>query len=256
MSSRRYRSSYTPRSVRRIRKQSNKQLVVAIVFGVIIIIFFISWGLPSLIGGLSVFNKLKPATLKQISIEDSAIAPPVLNIPYEATNSATIKIAGYASPNSKVEIYVDGEVKSITSANDDGKFESDDIALGIGTNNISGKTVIEESGGEPKRSLYSKNIRLVYSNEKPKLDLSEPNDNTEIKGGDEQSSSSNKKVRVSGRTDSENSVVVNGITVIVDREGNFTTTVLLNDGDNTLTIISANSVGNSTKIERKVIYTP
>lgn len=244
-----HKSSYTPRSIRRIRQKSSKQLFVAIGFGIVILIFFISWGLPALIGGLSVFNKLKPTTPKTASIEDSAIAPPVLNIPYEATNSATIKINGYASPSSKVEIYVDGDVRSVAQTGEDGKFESEDITLSEGTNNISGKTIIDSLGAEPKKSLASKNIRLVYSNEKPILEVSEPNDNTEIKGGD-------KKVKVSGKTDVENSVMVNGLTLIIDREGGFSTTVSLNDGDNMISVITTNQVGNTTKIERKVIYTP
>ena len=95
--------------------------------------------------------------------------------------------------------------------------------------------------------MPSKNIKLYFSNEKPGLEISEPGDGLEINGGD-------KKVKVSGKTDENNSITVNGSTVIVDAEGNFTTVTALNDGENTITIIASNSFGNSNLVERKVKY--
>ena len=204
----------------------------------------VAWGLPFIIGQLSFLNKRdKPIDVEALKI-DEAIAPPVLYIPYEATNSASISISGYAAPLSKVELYIDEEIKSQVNTDSEGKFETAPVALNLGTNNINAVTINDKD----KKSLPSKNIKLYYSNEKPELSVSEPGDGAEIKGGD-------KKVRVAGKTEANNSVTVNGSMVIVDSEGNFQTVVALNDGDNTLKIIASNSFGNTNETERKVKYT-
>lgn len=242
---RRYRSTYTPRSVRHEKNRARNRIIMAVVAVIVLGYFFLTWGLPALIGGLTYithFNS-KPVE-KKSSDEDIAIPPPVLNIPYEATNTATISIKGYTTPDSKVEIYLDDELKTTTDVKSDGSFETSQISLALGTNNIYGKTIISE-----KESLGSKTIKLYYDSEKPKVDLSSPPDNQEIKGGD-------KKTRVVGNTDPQNSVTVNGSTVIVNGAGDFATDVTINDGDNTITIVVTNRFGNSTSVERKVKYSP
>ncbi len=237
------RNSFKPRSLRRFENRAKNKLLTTTVIGGILIILFLIWGLPTLVGGLTFLNKLKNTPKQDTAIADSAIAPPVLNIPYEATNSAAIKINGFATPNSKVEIYIDDELQTTTTTQSDGIFLTDNISLRLGTNNIYGKTLSPEN----KKSLDSKTIRLVYSNAKPKLNLSSPPDNQQIKGGD-------KKINVAGKTDPLNSIMVNGTTVIVSNDGNFNTTIGINEGDNFLTIIATDQFGNTNQIERKVTY--
>lgn len=204
-----------------------------------------TWGLPALIGGLSFFNKFKPSTKVNSVSEETVIAPPVLNIPFDATNSATIKISGYSTPKYKVEIYIDNELKNETTAGENGSFQSDAIPLSLGTNNIYGLTVNEDG----KKSLPSKTIKLLYSSEKPKLELSEPADGQQIQGGD-------KKVSVSGKTDATSSLAINGNTVIINGDGNFSKTVDINEGDNVITVVATNLVGNTSQVERRVTYLP
>jgi hypothetical protein len=236
------KSSYTPRSLRNKEKKTKKALYRNIVLGVLILYATFAWILPNLVGGLSFLHRSPKSSNSPVS-ENTTLAPPVLNIPYEATNTATIRISGYASPNSKVQIYLDDDPKTTAQTNSDGNFRSDDIALVLGTNNIYGKTVDDKNSS----SLPSKTIQLTYSNDKPTLDISSPSDNTQVKGGD-------KKVNVSGTTEASDNVSVNGITVIVSSDGHFSYDAPLNDGDNTLTITSTNSVGNSTQVQRKVTY--
>ncbi len=241
---RRYKSSYKPRSIKRTEKKAKRNLIITALMGTLLLYLIFTWGLPALIGGLSTFNKFKPKTQNTI-VEDSAVTPPVLNIPYEATNSANIKISGFASAKSKVEIYIDDELKSTTNTEGDGTFTTDNIPLSLGNNNIYGKTIDEAN----KQSLPSKTIKLIYNNEKPKLEINEPSDNQEIKGGD-------KKVKVSGKTDPQSNISINGNNAIVNSEGNFSKEIDINEGDNTITINAVNQVGNNTTIERKVKYSP
>lgn len=237
-----YRSSFKPRSLRHNESKAKKRLIITVAAILIVSYVFFVWILPFIIGQLSFLNK-KNTTVDAESLKiDEAIAPPVLYIPYEATNSASLEFTGYAAPLSKVELYIDGEIKTQTSTDSEGKFTTGQVALNLGTNNITAVTINDSD----KKSLPSKNIKLYYSNEKPNLEISEPADGASITG--------DKKVKVAGKTDVNNSVTVNGSTVIVDSEGNFQTIVPINDGENTITIKSSNSFGNIEETSRKVNY--
>ncbi|MBI2022267.1 cadherin-like beta sandwich domain-containing protein [Candidatus Daviesbacteria bacterium] len=235
---------YRPRSIKRLQRNSTRKLILSLILGFGLLYFIFTWGLPALLDGLSFFNQFKTTTKKEV-INDTVLPPPVLNIPFEATNTATIKISGYTKPNSKVEVYFDDELKETLESDSEGRFQTNFIDLALGTNNIYGITVSEDGG----KSLPSKNIKLIYNNEQPKLEILEPSDQQLIKGGD-------KKVKVSGKTEPNNAVTINGIFTVVNSDGNFSYTVSLNDGDNTITIVSTNEVGNKTEVQKAVKYEP
>lgn len=241
---RRYRSTFKPRSLRRIESKSRNRIILAIIVVCFLLYSAVNWGLPALIGGLSQINKIKPKPSVVRETTGDAVAPPVLNIPFEATNSATLVITGYASSNAKIEIYMDDELKTAIESDSSGGFITSPLSLSVGTNNIYGITRVGDS-----KSLPSKNIRLLYNNEKPELQVTEPPDNHEVKGGD-------KKVRVSGKTGTDNSVMINGSTLILNGDGSFFNEVSLNEGDNTITIVATNQYHNTTSVEKKVKYTP
>lgn len=238
-----YRSTFKPRSLRHSESKAKKKLIFTVIGILIACYLLFNWGLPFIIGQLSFLNKKNTIVDAESLKIDEAIAPPVLYIPYEATNSASLPISGYAAPLSKIEVYIDDEIKAQVSTDSEGKFTTSPIALNLGTNNITAVSINDSD----KKSLPSKNIKLYFSNEKPELKISEPGDGTEIKGGD-------KKIKVAGKTDANNSVAVNGSTVIVDSEGNWQTVIALNDGDNTITVVASNSFGNSNEIGRIVKY--
>ena len=237
-------SNYRPFSERRYAKKAKTRLIFTLIATISLLYATLVWIIPGLIGQLAVINRLKDSPKGMAPISDnSTLAPPVLNIPYEATNTANISIKGYATPNTKVEVYVDEVLSQSADVLDDGSFTVSGITLTLGTNNLTGKTV----NGNNK-SLPSKNIRILYDNKKPKLDLTSPSDNQVIKGGD-------KKVTVSGATDPGNNVTVNSNKLIVDSSGNFSKLIEINDGDNNLTITTTDQAGNENSISRKVTYT-
>lgn len=242
----RYRSSYKSYLTRRIERKSRKRLFFTFIIGLILLYSFFTWFFPALIGNLTFINKLKDQPKKIIPVsENTTLAPPVLNIPFDATNSSAIVIRGYSTPEKQVELYLDDALADTIKVNTDGSFISSKLYLNLGTSNIYGKTVDEQG----VKSLSSKTIRILYSNEKPKLEISEPSDNQIINGGD-------KKVKVSGKTPPDNVVAVNGIRVIVNNDGNFSQTIDINEGDNNIVISATNDTGNSTQISRKVTYKP
>lgn len=242
---RRVRSRYTPRSLRRQEAKSKRSFLLTLFVSGILLFAIFNWGLPFVVGSLSVFNKFKPVSKEGVGLENSTLAPPVLNIPFEATGSATIKVTGFSTPETQVMIYIDDVERDNVKTNEEGYFETSDLELALGINNIYGKSVDSEN----KESLASKTIQVIYRSEKPKLEVTEPEDNKEVKGGD-------KKVRISGISDLDSDVTINGTKVIVNSEGKFTYEASLNDGDNNFTISATDPVGNSTTVTRRVTYTP
>ncbi|MCL5783814.1 MAG: hypothetical protein M1142_00455 [Patescibacteria group bacterium] len=237
-----YRSSFTKRR----ENKEKKRLIITLLIGAFLLYFLFSWFLPAFIGGLSLLNRFKTEPTKETPVaENATLAPPVLNIPFEATSTATIKIGGYSLPNTTVEIYVDDDLKTTAPTGGDGSFTADSIPLNLGTNNISGKTVDDKGN----KSFSSKPIQIAYDNEKPKLDLTSPQDNQTIKGGD-------KKVVVSGTTDSDKDITItaNGIRLIVNTDGSFSQSIDINDRGNTIVVVATDTAGNTTQITRAVTY--
>ncbi len=234
------------RSFKRQAARSKRNFVTTLIITGILIYATITWVLPIFISSIGfIRNTINPQKNIVQSSDTAALAPPVLNIPYEATNSAQIDIKGYGTPNSQVTLYVDDESKQKVDVSSDGSFNFENITLNLGTNNIYGKTMDEQG----KESLPSKTIKLIYNNEKPDLSISEPEDGKVIKGGD-------KKVKISGKTNPGVHILINGNQVIVDKDGNFSTEQPLNEGDNTISIKAIDITSNTKEEQRKITYNP
>jgi hypothetical protein len=238
--------AYRNRSTRRIAKKTKSKIYSTIIISLVLLYFGLTWLIPNLIAGVGFLNqKIKPTSQVSSGPINSTLAPPVLNIPYEATNSSQINILGYASSDSKVDIYLNDDLKATIKAGDDGSFTAPNINLSLGLNNIYGKTIDEKNN----KSLASKTITLTLDTEKPSLTVSSPDDNKVIQGGD-------KKVIISGQTEADATVTINGNQIILNSDGNFSSTQSLNDGDNNFTIRSTDSASNYTEITRKVTHQP
>lgn len=227
------------------RKSRKNLLLTLLICGVLLFVLFV-WFIPTFINSLSLLNRFKqsPKTTKPVS-ENALLAPPVLNIPYEATNTAAIVVRGYTTADTSVEIYLNDELKSATKSTPDGSFLSDPITLDLGKNSLSGKTI--DTNGN--KSYGSKPIIITFSNEKPILEITDPQDNQVVIGGD-------KKVTINGKTNQEKEITIsiNGNRVIVSSDGNFSQSVTLNEGDNNISITALDKAGNTTEVVRKVTY--
>ena len=235
---------YRYRAARRAAKKSRYNVVATVIIIAFLLYATITWILPNLIQGLGFIRGfLNTQTPKTVTTQSSTLAPPVLNIPYEATNTAQITIRGYATPKTKVSIYIDDQLQETTNILEDGTFEVKDIPLNLGTNNIYGKTSDANS-----ESLPSKTIKVFYDSEKPALEIYEPEDGKEIQG--------ERKINIRGKTEESAKVFVNGSRIIANSDGTFSTDYQLNDGENILTIKVVDEAFNFTEIERKVIFKP
>lgn len=237
---------HSRRSARKLAGKAKRNFFLTLIIILGLLYTTITWILPTFINGIGfVKDKTNPVQRKTPESEDASVAPPVLNIPYEATNSSQIDIKGFGTPETKVKLYLDDELVQTIDVDRKGNFIFEKVELSIGTNNIYGKSLDERD----KESLPSKIFKLIYENDKPPLSINEPEDEKKIQGGA-------KQIKVSGKTDTKVNVFINNTQVIVDKDGNFNTDQILNDGDNTFTVKAQSQAGNITEIQRKVIYSP
>lgn len=233
------------RSFKRLARRSRRNFIITIVITGALIYASITWILPNFIGGVGFAkNIIQPSRKIATTLSgNSTLAPPVLNIPYEATSTAEISISGFGTPDSKVILFLDDEKKQTSGVSSEGSFTFNSIALNLGTNNIYATSVDDQN----LQSLPSKNITVIYDNEKPALEISEPEDGKTIQGGE-------KKIRIAGKTDPGIKVFANDTQVIIARDGNFSIDLPLNEGDNIISIKAVDDAGNSAEMQRKVTY--
>lgn len=238
--------AYRRRVTRRYARKSKTNFIVTLLLIGFLIYVSLQWILPSLITGLGFLTSIIKPAHKAITtnFENISLAPPVLNIAYEATNTAQINISGYGTPHSKVELFLDDEKKDTIDVSVDGNFEFKNISLSLGTNVIFGKSIDEKN----RLSLPSKTIKVLYDNEKPKLILNEPEDGKKIQGGG--------KVKFSGKTEPGVQIFINDNQIIVDKDGNFSVDQSLSDGENNFNVKAEDSASNTIEILRKVTYQP
>jgi len=234
------------RQTRKFAKKSRRNFIITIFLILLFSYLSLTWILPFLINGVGfVKGNINPP--KKVATDDQTptLAPPVLNILYEATNSSQIDIKGYGTPSSKVVIFLDDEKKDTVDVSEDGTLEFKNVQLVLGTNNIYGKSINDKN----QESLPSKTFKIIYDNEKPSLNISEPLDGKEIQGGD-------KKIKISGNTEKGAHIFINGSQIIVDKDGNFSQDQTLNEGDNDFNIKAIDLASNTNEVSRRVIYQP
>lgn len=239
----RYRSR---RAAKKYARKSQRNFIFTLVLIGILIYATLTWALPALIGGIGfVKNTVKPSQKELVQTSNnSTLAPPVLNIPFEATNTAQIDIKGFAVPDSRVKLYLDDDPKQTVDVSSDGSFTFTDISLSLGTNNIYGKTLDQD-----QESLPSKIIKLTFDNDDPPLNINEPDDGKIIQGGD-------KRIKVSGKTEHGVKVYINNAQVIVNQDGAFSLDQPLNEGANNIVIQAVDGATNTIEVQKRVTYNP
>ena len=87
-------------------------------------------------------------------------------------------------------------------------------------------------------------VRVMIEDERPKLLLTEPEDNL-ITG--------ERLIRITGRTEPQTQVTINGEGVKVDEDNHFSTRVLLNEGKNDIAVKAKNLIG-AESIVHRIVY--
>jgi len=230
----------------RLSQHQNKQFAYKTFFliGLIVaaIIFFLSFGFKILINGSLFINQLANGgnTSKSGIAKNEILTSLLIDPPPSATNSSHLIVSGSTVNFDQVEIYLNNE--KITDAMVVGDSFSEEITgLEKGDNTLYFIAKSNKSKDTKKSSDYT----VAYKSDKPKLEITQPNDN---------SKSSKQEITISGKTDKEIFIKINNQPIVVDAQGNFQTTYKLNDGDNTINIVAEDIVGNQESKSIKVTY--
>lgn len=234
------------RLAHRLEKQTRKTIFFSILGILIIFFIFIKFGIPLLVNfSLFISSSKNNQTNQEGKNTNTFVAPPVINFPFTATNSANISITGIGQPKQTINLYLNNNIIAKTAVLDDRTFTFSDIKLDKGENNFKAKSLIENE----KESEFSEIITIIYKDKKPNLTIDSLTDGQTFKKDD-------KTAEVKGKTDSGVKVTVNGFWAIVDENGNYFYKFPLQNGDNQIKIVASDEAGNTTEKELKVTYSP
>lgn len=226
---------------RSIRSKKNQhQLLLVVFFASLLILFFATVGFNLLINtSLFIANITSGSKGSgQTKSEDFVLAPELLSLP-DATNSAQLAIHGTAADRSEISIIVNGDNQKEVSV--DGDTFDEFVRLQKGGNEIYLEMRL------PKQSIFKKSdtYTVLYLDEKPTLTIDSPADGSRTGQTD---------ITVSGTTDTGVTVRINGFPTIVSADGKFNGSVLLQDGDNIITVTATNQAGTVETKELTVIF--
>lgn len=229
------------RLVRKNEETVTKKTVFMGFLTILFAIFIVVFGLPFLIK-FSVF--LGDMKKTNDGLESKTLAPlaPRLIIPFEATNSATIKVSGFAEAKVEVELFKNEISIGKTMVTENGDFTFEKISLDDGENNFSAIASSEETGAGDG----SIPISVVYDKQSPALKLTNPSETSlTVDYAD---------FDIIGESEKDVSISVNGRLAVVDENGNFKLKIQLNMGKNDVEVIAHDSAGNETKTTVAITY--
>ncbi|MEP7167521.1 MAG: hypothetical protein ABI758_06100 [Candidatus Woesebacteria bacterium] len=211
----------------------------------------------SLAIGLGFLFVLLPAFIKflafrnissKITVQEEQVLPshPTLSQPFEATNSAIIKLSGSASGKQKIILLQNGVPGPDTVAADGGDFTFSEVHLDLGDNTFT--AVSENDKGE--RSNPSNTVRVAYVKDAPKLEIGQPTNDATV------TQQKQNPITIKGKTEPGNRIYINDKLQFVSSDGSFSGQFQLVNGDNTIAIKAVNAASVETTSELVVHYQP
>lgn len=235
-----YISSHRLKVQEKNLKKKFFKTVILLIVSVILVIFV---GLPVLARLAVGLSLLKGNETQNTIKENNPLFPPSLEPLPEATNSATITVAGVSDKDREVVISVNNREIQRLETDELGKFTARGISLEDGENTVS--VVIEKDNQKSNPATQT----ITYKKEAPEITISEP-----VEG--QVFCCDQKDVIIKGTTNEDAKLSINERYVIVDRDGGFSYKVTLNDGENTIKLKSEDNAGNIKEIEFKLTYNP
>lgn len=230
---------------RRHDKESLRQAGKYIALTLIGLVLIVKFGLPALIRLATFIGGLRSSNQP---IETATTLPPsqpVLTALPEATSSGKITVAGYSAAGVVVRLFRDGLNLDDTITDTNGDFQFKDVILKPGENGL--YTQAETATGV--KSEPSRTFTVYFDDDAPSLNLDQPESGQSFFDADS-------PITVSGTTEPEARVTINGKFVRVDGDGAFSASWPLNPGDNQLDLVSTDRAGNITSQSLTVNYTP
>jgi len=206
-----------------------KVMILGIAF-IVLLTLLIGIGLKVILN-LGTIVGPKDSASKDSSSQDQLFATLSIDQVPEATNSASFIISGSSTNLDEVAVLLNDKPVKTIDVTKEPNFTQEVMGL------IKGKNKLQLKGRVANNKLIKETEAhtVFYSNDKPKLDISEPTDNSKIYKRD---------LKVAGSTNAGNSVKVNDRPVVIYSGGNFNATVQLNEGENKVKIDAQDNAGN------------
>ncbi len=224
------------------QKEFNRKVALYAGLIIVLVILMGTVGLKTIINGTIFFNSLgsKQSGSSQSDRKETMLGTLDIDSIADATNSAKIVVSGSVANYDKLAFYIND--KKVKESNVDYETFNQEIGdLNKGDN----KVYVIASNKDTKEERKSPVYTVSYRNEKPKLEISEPQDHMKTGSSD---------IKVAGKTDKEILIKVNEFPVVVDAQGNFQTSVRLKDGDNPITVTASDNAGNTESKSITVTY--
>ncbi|MCX7996769.1 MAG: hypothetical protein N2691_03345 [Patescibacteria group bacterium] len=206
-------------------------LLFLAVFGLNSVIAVSSWIGDKISGRNSALQEQNEEFFGTVFVDD---LPP-------ATNSARILVSGSAANFESVQIYLNGTLVKTAKVLSQDLFSETVGSLREGPNTIE----IIGISAKHKERKSTKPITVVYKNNKPRLEVSEPQDGATV---------NSREVTFKGTTDQDVTLEIDGAPVVVTANGSFEKTVRLSEGENKITVLAIDEATNETKQEFTLIY--
>jgi hypothetical protein len=223
-------------------RKNTRKAILFVVLTFVAVVALIFLGLPlsaKFIGFVTSFRKSAP----QVSIKD--IAPPgpanFNEIP-DAVNKPNLDISGNAEPEATVVLSFNDSTEEVVVTSD-GTFTFS-LNLKKGENTIVAK-VKDPAGNE---SVSSDKYTVLYLSDAPSLEITSPSDRSQYFGTKQQ------QVAIKGKTDFGANLTINDRWVKVADDGTFSSSVSLNEGDNTFNIKATDKAGTVTEKDLTLTY--
>ncbi|MFZ5366416.1 MAG: Ig-like domain-containing protein [Patescibacteria group bacterium] len=232
-----------------MKKEKARSLRRTVIFSGLTILFvlgLIFWGIPSLIKIAIFFSEIKSSSTP---VEQSDIlppAPPKINPLPEATNIGVMSLSGFAEAGSTVEVFLNNSSYQKVITSEDGTFLADNLNLTEGQNEI--YATAQDNAGN--KSQPSAKMIIVFDKTPPELTIDKPQDKAHFIGEKQ------RKIQISGKTDPGTILTINEHLEVLDKDGNFSLSFTLSEGENVLKFIATDQAGNKTEKEIKVTFTP
>lgn len=221
-------------------KQAFQRFILFFVIFAALIFLFFNIGIKFLISASLFINQIANNRSKQqMKVESQKLNSVTIDPIASATNSSTLAFSGSALNFDLLEVYINSEKVDELPITD--VFSGEVKGLEKGENSIFFIAKSSKSNETKKTQQYN----VILKQDKPKIEVTDPQDKSKTSKDD---------ITINGKTDSETTIRINGIPIIVDANGGFSGSVRLKEGENTIEITAEDIAGNSEKKTITVTY--
>lgn len=227
-------------------KEEKRNTRRAVIFGILSLLLILGLtflGLPVLVKLAVVFDNLRSSLSPTDTQETLPPAPPIIIVPYEATNSAILNISGFAQTGCEVEIFLNNASARQILVDQSGSFGIEGLSLNEGQNELYAAATDKTTN----KRAESEKTTILYDFTPPPLEIIQPKDKADYESG---------TAEIIGKTDPEADLLINDHLVVINKEGNFTYQLSLSFGENNVIIKAIDKAGNQAEQKLSLTYSP